>query len=86
PKRLPKVRPAAIAVISAHPTMVGAHLCRPSLTSGSCQAREPDPAMEVATTLTLAKLFPDRGRGFVEIDAASTTGAGRVHVAVDAST
>ncbi|WP_243738757.1 SNF2-related protein, partial [Aquabacterium commune] len=31
PKRLPKVRPAAIAVISAHPTMVGAHLCRPSL-------------------------------------------------------
>ena len=31
PKRLPKVRPAAIAVISAHPTMVSAHLCRPSL-------------------------------------------------------
>ena len=31
PKHLPEVRPAAIAVMSAHPTMVSAHLCRPSL-------------------------------------------------------
>ncbi|WP_339584972.1 acyltransferase family protein [Aquabacterium sp. G14] len=31
PKHLPKVRPAAFLVMSAHPTMVSTHLCRPSL-------------------------------------------------------
>ena len=31
PKRMPQERPAAIPVMSVHPTMVSAHLCRPSL-------------------------------------------------------
>lgn len=35
PKHLPEVRPAAIAVMSAHPTMLSAHLCRPSLALAS---------------------------------------------------